>query len=123
MATAGTASGICFITIEDETGTANLVVCKKLFDEYRKEIIQSKLLMVEGKLQREGEVIHVVVKRCYNLSRLLQKLTTPIPAELSLEPRSCADETISPFLSNNKPRQSLIHKALVLFVDFLFIAG
>lgn len=93
----GTASGICFITIEDETGTANLVVFKRLFDEYRKEIIQSKLLMVEGKLQREGEVIHVVVKRCYNLSRLLNKLTVQTQRELS-HIRSRADETTSPFL-------------------------
>lgn len=45
----GTASGICFITIEDETGTASLVMFKKLFDKYRKEILQSRLLMVEGK--------------------------------------------------------------------------
>ncbi|SKC64104.1 error-prone DNA polymerase [Ohtaekwangia koreensis] len=107
----GTASGICFITIEDEMGTANLVVFKKLFDEYRKEIIQSKLLMVEGKLQREGEVIHVVVKRCYNLSRLLHKLTTPVQAELSLEPRSRADETTSPFLS--KPQPSKIEQGKI----------
>src|SRR5258706_9401603 len=64
----GTASGICFITLEDETGTSNLVVFQKLFDEYRKEIIQSRLLMVEGKLQREGEVIHVIVQRCHNFS-------------------------------------------------------
>ncbi len=97
----GTASGICFITIEDETGTANLVVFKKLFDEYRKEIIQSKLLMVEGKLQREGEVIHVVVKRCYNLSRLLNRLST---SELSLD-RARPDETTSPFLRNDKSLQ------------------
>lgn len=72
----GTASGICFITIEDETGTTNLVVFRKLFDKYRKEIIQSRLLMVEGKLQREGEVIHVIVKRCFDVSRLLQQLTS-----------------------------------------------
>lgn len=71
----GTASGICFITIEDETGNANLVVFKKLFDKYRKEILQSKLLMVEGKLQREGDVIHVIVKRCHNLSSMLKGLT------------------------------------------------
>ena len=70
----GTASGICFITIEDETGCANLVVFQKLFDQYRNEILQSKLLMVEGKLQREGEVIHVIVKRCFNLSKLLRQL-------------------------------------------------
>jgi error-prone DNA polymerase len=104
----GTASGICFITIEDETGTANLVVFKKLFDEYRKEIIQSKLLMVEGKLQREGEVIHVVVKRCYNLSRLLNKLTAPAQTELSLEPRSRADETTSPFPSHKSPENKMV---------------
>ncbi len=72
----GTAKGVCFITIEDETGSANLVVFQKLFTQYRKEILQSRLLMVEGKLQREGEVTHVVVKRCFNMSRLLQQLTT-----------------------------------------------
>ena len=71
----GTASGICFITIEDETGHANLVVFQKLYQQYRKEILQSRLLMVEGKVQREGEVIHVVVKRCHNLTKLLHHLT------------------------------------------------
>src|SRR6185503_17084040 len=72
----GTASGICFISIEDETGSANLVVFENLFEKYRKEIIQSQLLMVEGKLQVEGEVIHVIVSYCHNLSRLLGDLTT-----------------------------------------------
>jgi error-prone DNA polymerase len=78
----GTAAGICFITIEDETGTANLVVFEKLFNEYRKEILQSKLLMVEGSLQVEGEVIHVIVKRCHNFSKLLRTLTN-LPEEQS----------------------------------------
>ena len=73
----GTASGIVFITIEDESGTANLVVFQKLFDTYRKEILHSHLLMVEGKVQKEGEVIHVIVKRCYNLSALLYPLSLP----------------------------------------------
>lgn len=71
----GTASGICFITLEDETGVMNLVVFKNLFDQYRKEILQSRLLMVEGKLQIEGQVIHVVVKKCYDFSKLLRNLT------------------------------------------------
>lgn len=95
----GTASGICFITIEDETGTANLVVFKDLFDRYRKEIIQSRLIMVEGQLQREGEVIHVIAKRCHNYSRLLQLLMAPQQEELSLKPLSRSDETSSPFLT------------------------
>ena len=88
----GTASGICFITIEDETGIANLVVFQKLFDHYRKEILQSRLLMVEGKVQIEGEVIHVIAKRCHNVSALLQKLTETEKASSSLLTLSRGDE-------------------------------
>ncbi|MBO9151295.1 error-prone DNA polymerase [Chitinophaga sp. GCM10012297] len=72
-----TASGVCFITIEDETSFSNLVVFEKLFDKYRKEIVQSRLLMVEGKVQREGEVVHVVVQKCFNLTKLLRNMTIP----------------------------------------------
>lgn len=71
----GTAGGVCFVTIEDETGYANLVIFQNLFDKYRKEILQSRLIMVEGKLQREGEVVHVIVRHCYDFSKLLRKLT------------------------------------------------
>jgi error-prone DNA polymerase len=71
----GTASGICFMAIEDETGHANVVIFEKLFEEFRKEILQSKLIMVEGKLQIEGEVIHVIARRIYNFSKLLKTLT------------------------------------------------
>ncbi|WP_025144914.1 error-prone DNA polymerase [Pedobacter jeongneungensis] len=74
----GTAGGVCFITIEDESGNANLVVFKNLFERYRKEILYSTLLMVEGKLQREGEVTHVIVKHCHDLSSLLKGLTTEV---------------------------------------------
>ena len=88
----GTAAGICFMTIEDETGFANLVVFEKLFEEYRKEILQSKLIMVEGRLQREGEVIHVIVKRCYNLSGLLRHLTVSKDENPPLLTLSRADE-------------------------------
>lgn len=91
----GTASGICFITIEDETGSANLVVFQKLFDQYRKEIIQSRLLMVEGKLQCEGEVIHVIVRRCFNLSKLLRHLIPFKEEDPSLSTLSRADEKTS----------------------------
>ncbi len=107
----GTASGICFITIEDETGNANLVVYPQLFDKYRKEIIQSRLLMVEGKVQREGEVIHVIVTRCFNLSRLLQKLIPSDDKSISTLARS--DETTSPGLDPrdkaSKTQSSIFH--------------
>lgn len=67
----GTAKGVLFITIEDETGFANLVVWEKIFEKYRKIILRSRLLLVTGKLQIEGEVIHVVVKFCMNMNELM----------------------------------------------------
>ncbi len=88
----GTASGIVFITIEDETGIANLVVFSKLFNQYRKEILQSRLLMVEGRLQIVGEVVHVIVKKCSNVSGLLQKLTKSANTTPELLTLSRADE-------------------------------
>jgi error-prone DNA polymerase len=61
--------------LEDETGTFNLVVWRDLFEQYRKQILSAKLLMVEGNLQIEGEVVHVIVQRCHNLNPLLGLLT------------------------------------------------
>jgi error-prone DNA polymerase len=71
----GTASGVCFITLEDETGNFNLIVWSSLFEEYRKEILGAKVLMAEGHLQIEKEVVHVIVQRCHNLNRLLVGMT------------------------------------------------
>src|SRR5690554_108891 len=71
----GTAKGVLFITIEDETGFANLVVWNTVFEKYRPIILQSKLLMVTGKVQVEGEVVHVVVNSCHNLTGLMQLAT------------------------------------------------
>lgn len=92
----GTASGVCFMTIEDETGWANLVVFQNLFDLYRKEILQARLIMVEGKLQIEGEVIHVVVSACYNFSKLLKHLTDSPAKEASLLTLSQVDKKTVP---------------------------
>lgn len=87
----GTAGGVCFMTIEDETGCANLVVFKHLFEKFRKEILHAKLLMAEGKLQIEGEVIHVVVQKFTDLSSFLENLTT-ISSEPPLLALARADE-------------------------------
>ncbi len=98
----GTAAGICFMTIEDETGFANLVIFESLFEKFRKEILQSKLIMVEGKVQIEGEVIHVIVKCCYNFSSLLRVLTPRHNENLPLLTLAYADEKSIP--SNPDPR-------------------
>ncbi|OOQ62284.1 error-prone DNA polymerase [Mucilaginibacter pedocola] len=91
----GTAKGVLFMTLEDETGAANLVVWQKLFDKYRKEIVQSRLLMVAGKLQIANGVTHLVVQKCFNLTSLLRSLTETgepiLPQTLAR-----ADETSKP---------------------------
>ncbi len=92
----GTAGGICFMTIEDETGFANAVIFENLFEKYRKEILQSRLIMIEGKLQVEGEVIHVILSCCYNLTKLLRDLTPSHDEQLPLLTLSHADEKSLP---------------------------
>jgi error-prone DNA polymerase len=90
----GTAKGILFMTLEDETGSANIVVWEKFFDKYRKEIVQSKLLMVYGKLQIANGVTHLVLHHCLNVSALLSSLsagTGELPQILAR-----ADETTKP---------------------------
>ncbi len=79
----GSAKGVIFITIEDETGTANLIVWRHKMQRYRKTVMGSCLLGVEGKLQREGSVIHVVSDKLYDFSYRLGELITPASPEES----------------------------------------
>lgn len=88
----GTAGGVCFMTIEDETGVSNLVVFKQPFSKYRREILHSRLIMAEGNLQKEGEVIHVIVKKCYDLSHYLRDLTEEKREDLPLLTLARPDE-------------------------------
>lgn len=72
-----------------------------MFEKFRKEILQARLIMVEGKLQIEGEVIHVVVQQAYDLSRLLRTLTPSakqnLPALIFEDPDAAS---ISPVQDN-----------------------
>jgi len=65
----GSANGVMFITLEDETGIANLVVWQKIFERYRRVILSSSMIAVRGRVQREGEVVHLVAHRIVDLSR------------------------------------------------------
>jgi len=71
-----TASGVIFVTLEDETGYMNLIVWNDLADRQRRELIGSRLLAVSGEVQRQGSVIHVLAKRLEDLSPLLGRLST-----------------------------------------------
>jgi error-prone DNA polymerase len=70
----GSASGVIFITLEDEFGIVNIIVWPSLFDRFRREILTSKFLAVEGKLQREGLVVHIVAEKLANITHLAEKL-------------------------------------------------
>ncbi len=71
-----TASGIVFMTLEDETGIANLVVRPNIWDRDRTAARGKAALLADGVVQRDGEVIHVMVRRLYDLSELLVNLRT-----------------------------------------------
>ncbi|HEX7969833.1 MAG TPA: OB-fold nucleic acid binding domain-containing protein, partial [Stellaceae bacterium] len=73
----GTASGVIFMTLEDETGIANLVVWRAVSERFRRIVMGARLVECLGRVQREGEVIHVVAERLIDLSPLLQKLGDP----------------------------------------------
>jgi error-prone DNA polymerase len=69
-----TASGVTFVTLEDDTGNINLIVWKRVGEAQRSALLRSRLLEVGGRLQREGEVTHVIAERLTDRSRLLGAL-------------------------------------------------
>ena len=91
----GSAKGVVFITIEDETGVANLVVWPDVFDKQRKIVMGARLMAVHGIVQRDedSDVIHVVAARLedhsYMLRHLSEDIITP-PLERGDAPKSCA---------------------------------
>ena len=72
----GTATGVIFITLEDETGNSNIVVWRDLVERYRAAVLHSRLLCVKGVLEREGSVIHVIAGHLEDQTHLLGELET-----------------------------------------------
>jgi error-prone DNA polymerase len=70
----GSAQGVLFVTIEDETGHANLIVWPSVFDRQRRILLSATMLACRGKLQKEGEVIHVIAEEITDLSGLLRSV-------------------------------------------------
>jgi error-prone DNA polymerase len=70
----GSAKGVVFITIEDETGIANLIVWRAVFERQRRLILGSGMLACRGRLQKEGGVTHVVADELTDLSDLLRSV-------------------------------------------------
>ncbi len=86
----GSAKGVTFITLEDETANANLVMWPALFEKFRSTVMTAGMLGCVGRIQREGSVIHVVVESLENLSSLLRQIGRDGETEIS--PYARADE-------------------------------
>jgi error-prone DNA polymerase len=72
----GSAKGVVFVTLEDESGTVNVIVWKSVKEKQREPLLRSKLLAVYGQWQREGEVRHLVAQYLLDQSHLLGKLAS-----------------------------------------------
>ena len=70
----GSARGVLFVTIEDETGHANLIVWPSVFERQRRLVLSASMIACRGKVQREGEVIHVIADHLTDLSALLRSV-------------------------------------------------
>lgn len=70
----GSAKGVMFITIEDETGPANIVVWPSLFEKRRRVVLGSSMMAINGRIQREGEVVHLVAQQLFDLTSDLSGL-------------------------------------------------
>ena len=65
-----TASGTVFLTLEDETGCVNVVIWRRLFEKQRSDILSASLLAVDGVLESDGDVQHLIASRVYDFSPL-----------------------------------------------------
>ncbi|MEM1264055.1 MAG: error-prone DNA polymerase [Pseudomonadota bacterium] len=72
----GSAAGVTFVTLEDESGTVNLVVWERTAEEQRRELLGARLLGALGEVQIESGVTHVIVKRLFDHTPLLGRLPT-----------------------------------------------
>jgi error-prone DNA polymerase len=72
-----TASGVVFVTLEDETGNANVVVWRNVVQRQKAELLDARLLGVHGVVERDGEVVHLVARRLLDYSGLLGPLAAP----------------------------------------------
>jgi error-prone DNA polymerase len=75
----GTAQGVIFMTIEDETSVANIIVWPHTFERFRPIILGARYIAVSGELQQESGVLHVVAARLDDLTPLLARLTADVP--------------------------------------------
>lgn len=73
----GTAHGVVFITLEDETGVANVIVWRTIYERFRRAVVAGRALRVTGRVQRESGVAHVIAETVEDISWMLDQLAHP----------------------------------------------
>ena len=80
----GTANGVIFLTLEDETGISNIIVWRKVHERFRRAVVSGRCLRITGKLQRESGVVQIIAEVIEDISPMLDELARP-PADNALE--------------------------------------
>ena len=99
----GSAKGVCFITLEDETGVINLVVWPDLKEKQRRVVMGSRLMEVRGRVEYDDEVIHVIAQHMTDATGELHKLSD----DMLNAPLARADHVSSPLPDKFNPRDNL----------------
>ena len=99
----GSAKGVCFITIEDETGVANIVVWPDMMEKFRRTVMGARLLEVRGRVEYDDEVIHVIAAHLTDATHDLHLLSE----DLLATPIARADHVSSPLPGKLNPRDNL----------------
>jgi len=100
----GSASGVVFATIEDETGIANIVIWPSTIEKYRRVVVAAALLLVAGRVQRSEEgIVHVIAERLEDRSAALRRLDEADMAAPLEPPLARADEVARPQMPRNRP--------------------
>lgn len=73
----GTAKGVIFLTLEDETGVVNIIVWRAMYERFRRAVIAGRLLRVTGRLQRAHSVTHIIAEEIEDISAMLDLLVHP----------------------------------------------
>ncbi len=116
----GSAKGVMFMTIEDETGVANIVVWPSLFEKQRRIVLGSSMMAINGEIQREGGVVHLVAQRMFDLTTDLASLGERDNFRV---PTGRGDEFAhgSPGSPDSRERPPMGVKAREIYIDDLHI--
>ncbi|MEO0817488.1 MAG: error-prone DNA polymerase [Pseudomonadota bacterium] len=99
----GSAGGVCFITMEDETGIANLVVWQKVFERFRSVVMGARILVVKGRVQTADNVTHIVAEQLIDRTCDLERLSEDAQNDPLKNALDRADEVLRPIPERKGP--------------------